>query len=1044
MSARRTPAAIIVLTVSIAACGQHQVPAPPDPYRAEIAGLVDAAGTDRVIEGRLAGGFRYGEWREVRGAPRDLQVLAAGARLQQRGASAHANAVAVLLSGDGERAIALLERIVAAPEWPASAASDLAAARLARWRRTGQPLDAVRALNEARRSIARDPGLAEGWFNRALALEALGLPSLAREGWRDYQRVDRAGPWAAEAARRAESDARIDAGRPADPRGAFAAALMNGDLAGLDDAVAQNPAVARQYFEKDLLRDWSSPAASSREQAGRALRLQTVGRLLGAHGEPLWQRVADELRHVPAGQHAGVARAVQDLLAAGAHIEANRFDAAAPLLESLPARLAAVPSLALGSRFWIQYVAWYRGDKANVAAAVSRLQRQAAARRFAFLEARCALLLAASFESLARYDEAAAAFREAIARFEELREVEFAASAHAMLAHLLSVQGDLSDAWNHLRAALEALRWIQALRPRVVVLANAVLIGAHHGFPFAALDIQDALVADARKWGDKGALARCFVERARLLNDLQMTGAARAAVQEGRNAVAAIADASNRGIFELDLAIEAARVTMASDGAGSARLLADVVQRLPARNGEFKLAEVYLDLGRARQQAGDPAGALQAWLAGIDVLERQRPAIGAEALRISFYSRAWELYEYALAESIRANRRDEALSLVERSRARTLRDGLVSAAAPPDPAVIRQRLPDGTLVLVFASLRDSLLVWALDRSGAAFTTLPWSAAALQDQVDAVRLEVLDGRSTECADRLAAALLGPFADRVNAAARLVVVPDGAIAGLPFAVLRLPGRAEAIVDRMPMSFAPSLSVLDAATRRLATLSRRTPRSGIFVGDPAIDRGVYPSLNSLPSARAEVRDSARLYPQAKVVLGEEATAAVLTGALGAADVLHFAGHAIADAEFPLHATLAVAPSRERPGFVRAADFSGLPARRTRVVILSACSTANARPTFGEGPLTLARPFLAAGVPAVVGTLWNVDDGDAAALAPRFHRALRDGLSPAEALRRAQLQLKTGPDAALRHPRAWSGFVVIGGAGPSMEPARASHSVQ
>src|SRR5258706_4476474 len=179
-----------------------------DAYDAEIAPVVAAVGARRPIEGRLTGGFQYGEWRQVRGRERGLELEAAATRLRESGAGDRARAVGALLGGDSDAAIVGLERILSRPGWSASAASDLAAARLARWRRTGAALDAVRALNDADRAVAAEPGLPEGWFNRALALDALGLAGLAGEGWVRYDGLDPTSAWAAEAADRASRDER--------------------------------------------------------------------------------------------------------------------------------------------------------------------------------------------------------------------------------------------------------------------------------------------------------------------------------------------------------------------------------------------------------------------------------------------------------------------------------------------------------------------------------------------------------------------------------------------------------------------------------------------------------------------------------------------------------------------------------------------------------------------------------------------------------------------------------------------------------------------
>jgi CHAT domain-containing protein len=59
-------------------------------------------------------------------------------------------------------------------------------------------------------------------------------------------------------------------------------------------------------------------------------------------------------------------------------------------------------------------------------------------------------------------------------------------------------------------------------------------------------------------------------------------------------------------------------------------------------------------------------------------------------------------------------------------------------------------------------------------------------------------------------------------------------------------------------------------------------------------------------------------------------------------------------------------------------------------------------------EGSLSLARSFFAAGVPAVIGSLWPISDEAARLAARTFHERLRAGDTPAESLRQAQLNLR------------------------------------
>ena len=95
--------------------------------------------------------------------------------------------------------------------------------------------------------------------------------------------------------------------------------------------------------------------------------------------------------------------------------------------------------------------------------------------------------------------------------------------------------------------------------------------------------------------------------------------------------------------------------------------------------------------------------------------------------------------------------------------------------------------------------------------------------------------------------------------------------------------------------------------------------------------------------------------------------------------------------------------------------------------LVVLSACRTVVGRQIPGEGPLGLARGFLAAGAGSVVATLWQVDDRAGAQLMKSFYRELlHRGQAPAAALRKAQQEIRQQPRFA--HPYYWAGYNLFG----------------
>ena len=94
--------------------------------------------------------------------------------------------------------------------------------------------------------------------------------------------------------------------------------------------------------------------------------------------------------------------------------------------------------------------------------------------------------------------------------------------------------------------------------------------------------------------------------------------------------------------------------------------------------------------------------------------------------------------------------------------------------------------------------------------------------------------------------------------------------------------------------------------------------------------------------------------------------------------------------------------------------------------IVTLSACSTALGEQKDVEYVASLAEAFWIAGSRSVVASLWQVDDESTSLLMTRFYRELKDGKPKGEALRNAQMEVKS--DSRYAHPYFWSGFLLFG----------------
>jgi CHAT domain-containing protein len=143
---------------------------------------------------------------------------------------------------------------------------------------------------------------------------------------------------------------------------------------------------------------------------------------------------------------------------------------------------------------------------------------------------------------------------------------------------------------------------------------------------------------------------------------------------------------------------------------------------------------------------------------------------------------------------------------------------------------------------------------------------------------------------------------------------------------------------------------------------------------------------------------------------------------------------GHAVVDAERPERSRLLLAPATGEPGTgdVFASDIARQRLKRPRLIVLAACSTAGGRWGALEGSTSLAIPFLAAGAPLVLGSLWPVDDAATGAFIDVFQDRLAAGADAETALQSARQQLLRSGDPRLNRPGAWAAFQLIGAARP------------
>lgn len=317
--------------------------------------------------------------------------------------------------------------------------------------------------------------------------------------------------------------------------------------------------------------------------------------------------------------------------------------------------------------------------------------------------------------------------------------------------------------------------------------------------------------------------------------------------------------------------------------------------------------------------------------------------------------------------------------------------------------------------------------------------------------------------------LSALLLAPVASQLEKK-RLLIIPDGALQYVPFQALQARSASSDALEPRPLVFdheiinQPSASALALVIKEAGDHTARSGsvailadpvfeaddsrvKSGTGSSSPAVtaasasevtsalrDVGVEgASIPRLLSSREEADAIMSVVPWRtglKAVDFQASRATVMGKDLGQYRIVHFATHALLNNDHPemsgIVLSLVNESGQRQEGYLRLHDIYNLKLP-VDLVVLSACQTGLGKDVKGEGLIGLTRGFMYAGASGVIASLWKVDDEATAALMKHFYHGLFDkGLTPAAALREAQLALRQ--QKRWQDPYYWAGFVIQG----------------
>ncbi len=995
------------------------------PWLDRDAGLVNLVGVSeqRSVLGRLTGGFPHAPLgvpsaggQDGRAAETDRILLTAAKIRESFGeretpSRLHDLGRSQLLAGQYDEAANAL--LAASREQPANARylNDVATLQLERARLGLRPDDLPRALASADRARRLDPSLNEAWFNRALAITALSLTTDAKRAWADYLERDPESPWADEARARLADLSR--------PTAADAWLAIEPRLRGPIDATLAEAAVrtqmteARVVLENELLPAWASAIDAGRDGAGELAPVRAMaGAFARIAGDRLYE---DTVAAIDRAQARGgdavrtLAVAHRRYAQAAQAFAQDRFPAAAAGFEAaLPLLRGANSPFAVRARIELAAIDFVTGQTGLALSAFAASSTEAGERRYLYAVGRSTWFLGLIAFGQGRIGEAQAAYEDTLATYTRMGDVEQAAGAHNLLASLHGYLGDERQAWAHRAAALPALTISRSQRLHYGVLIGAAAAVRRQN-PEASLAFQDAVVDNARAAGRLAPIVDSLSARAALLSELARDQAAQHDLAAARVALAAVpATAVTRRIEEPILAAEST-VFRRTDPARAIAAAEAAIERVGQRGDRLRVAQLALQLAKANIVWGNLVAADAALERGIQAFEEERSSLSDEG-KVSTLDESWQLFDTAVQLVIRNKDYPRAFAMSEQARARTLAE---KNRAPVNRTLsdIERSLPAGEAIVALNQFEGELAVWVIGHERTTVVMRPLTRRDAQRlvarQLDEIRHEaVVPGAGAD----LFREILRPVAGDLAGVSRLSFVPDAIYQDVSFAALWDASKGRFLVEQMTVAMASS--VAGAAARR-ASPSTTGQTDSLIVGGPGA------------SAATEALAVAAAYNRPDVLTGSAATRTRFIADAPSRSIVHLSAQTRPNAAYPLLSRLMLSdePGVRYSGALLGRDLASRALPRTRVVVIDDV-TAN-QSMSSEGSLGLARAFIAAGVPAVVGTLPGANEAAARELMVGFHRLMSSGITADEALNTLQRNVLQSNG---RRLGAWSALVLYG----------------
>jgi CHAT domain-containing protein/tetratricopeptide (TPR) repeat protein len=1056
------------------------------PEESTLSRLREIYSNTRLLQARVTGGFSYQNFVVTRG-PGDSPGIDESQRvalLAEINQEVHANPKAAnrhilgrlfMLQGDLEPAEQQFLLALKESQRDARLHSDLGALYYERSRKKGhedrQLLE--KAAEYTSNAVKFDPKISEAWFNRALCYEHMHLFLQAESDWKQFLTLDSNSGWAEEAREHlkklSERSARLEKLEQT-VQAEFLVAEAAGDEIKMRELVnrhfipAQNLAMD-QIFDRYL----AVSIAGEKGQADQNLRsLKRIGQLISEIKRDRF--VADAVDFAARGNLA-VKREVQAirqmLQQARQEHSRGKTSAACELYTKAHQAAERIGDYCHAEMTALGIARYYHNKDESKELVKLRNELVSDSRRRSHQQIYAKALLAQANAEGAeqQFSRELKSSQEAAEISKKLGDTETVINSLRFVGSAYQHLGDYEPAISHFYEAIALLGDSQVKPIRAATAFDELGDTLFRmGKYLTALSYQGEAVLMCERSGNATVLAYMIQRLGISYGMLERDEEAKQHLNKAVALTDAITDKAARLHLKADLYTRFGDFYLQRNKVGEAIATYNrAIENVDPEDNRFYLSTIRQGLAKAYMAHGQNAEAEAELKESIRLTEEAREQISDARSRNTFLASQQSVYR-AMVNFQFSNKNDpaRAFNYAEIAKGRDLLDALagstqVSASdgqvtlalshseTPLTLEQVQRALPSNVQFLQYVMGENQLMIWFVKRDRLATAKADVSATDLRNKVRAYLDELRTRGNLENLNRQASdlyrLLIAPVSQQLDPNSSLCIIPDGVLRDLPFAALFSPETHRYLVEDFSLIINPSASVFARTLEISCSKPRSESEPFLGLGNPRFNQQRFPQLHPLPASDQELERIQSFYPKRLILNRKQATESELVKQIGNYEIVHLATHSVSNKQSSLLSAIVLAdesasavgernPRRVAfDGTLQAHEIYRLRLDRTRLVLLSSCSSGLGDQMRNEAMSGLAQAFLVAGVPSVIASLWDIDDESTAELMEKLHASHRvKRLAFGQALRAAQISfLQTAPPRR-RHPYYWATFIVTG----------------